>query len=168
MKMITRAALPLLGLCATLLAVPALCADAPPAPSQSAYVKPEMHHRPYGLIKLVVPLTSDDKAIHAMKLRNIANALNSAQEWQGKLVVTVVLYAKGLSLLQNPDATTKQQLDRLQERGVHFAVCNNSLVEKGIDFHTLYGVAGADIVPSGFAEVAYLQARDHYVVDPVN
>lgn len=147
-------------------AAPAAAATAAAAPN--AYVKPNIKHEPYGRLKIVVPLTSDSKGIQGMKLRNIANTLKAAQEWKGKMDITVVLYAKGVTLLKNPDEKTKAQLDELARKGVRFDVCNNSLVEQGIDFHTLYHVTDEDIVPSGFAEVAFLQARKHYVVDPVN
>ncbi len=145
-------------------AAPAAATTAAP----SAYVKPNIKHEPYGRLKIVVPLTSDNKGIQGMKLRNIANTIKAAEEWKGKMDITVVLYAKGVTLLKNPDEKTKAQLDELARKGVRFDVCNNSLLEQGIDFHTLYHVTDEDIVPSGFAEVAFLQARKHYVVDPVN
>lgn len=147
------------------LAPPVLAADAAP---ESAYVKPKITHEPYGEVKVVVALTSDDKGMQGMKLRNIANSLKAADAWHGKFIVKMVLYAKGLTLLKNPDEATRKQLDMLRSRGVQFEVCHNSLMEQGVNFHTLYNVKDADIVPSGFAEVAYLQAKKHYVVDPVN
>ncbi len=151
-----------------MLASAAVGAEETPAAAPSAYVKPNIQHAPYGDVKIVVALTGDDKGLQGMKLRNIGNALKAADAWKGRFTIKVVLYAKGLTLLKNPDDATKQQLDLLRSRGVRFEVCGNSLAEQGIDFHTLYHVTDADIVPSGFAEVAYLQAREHYAVDPVN
>ncbi len=150
------------------IAPPVVAADAAPAAGESAYVKPKLTHEPYGEVKVVVALTSDDKGIQGMKLRNIGNSLKAADAWHGKFTVKMVLYAKGLTLLKNPDEATRTQLDMLRSRGVQFEVCDNSLMEQSVDFHTLYKVTDADIVPSGFAEVAYLQARKHYVVDPAN
>ena len=103
-----------------------------------------------------------------MKLRNIANTLKAGDAWHGTFDITMVLYGKGLTLLKNPDEATKKQLDMLRSRGVRIEVCNNSLVEQDIDYHTLYHVTDTDVVPSGFAEVGYLQAARHYAVDPVN
>ena len=143
-------------------------AAAPAAVKHSDYVKPDIKHAPYGIVKIVVPVTTDDKGMQGMKLRNIANSLKAAAQWKGKMEITVVLYAKGLTLLKNPDEKTQKMLDELEHKGVRVEVCNNSLLEQGIDFHTLYHVTDRDIVPSGFAEVAYLQAKKHYVVDPVN
>ena len=99
---------------------------------------------------------------------NIENSLDSAAKWGGKMQTTVVLYAKGVSLLKNPDPTVQQKIDALKAKGVQFDVCDNTLREQGIDFHQLYHVVDRDIVPSGFAEVAYLQSKKNYVVDPAN
>ncbi len=134
----------------------------------SEYVKPNVTHGSYGRVNIVVPLTSDDKGIQGMKLRNIANALKAVDSWKGKMNVTVVLYAKGVTLLKNPDEQTQKKLDDLKKHGVQLKVCDNTLREQSIDFHNLYHVTDTDIVPSGFAEVAYLQAQKHFVVDPVN
>ena len=139
-----------------------------PAGARSAYVKANIIHGPYGEVKVVVALTSDDKVLQRMKLANINNSLKAADAWGGKFMVKVVLYGKGLTLLKNPDAESTKQLDTLRGHGVQFLVCDNSLAAFGIDFHTLYGVSGSDVVPSGFAEVAYLQAKKGYVVDPAN
>jgi uncharacterized protein len=150
------------------LAAQAQAAAAGSATAQSAYVQPHMQHEPYGSVDVVVPLSSDDKEIQAMKLRNIAHGLKAGDEWQGTFNIKVVLYGKGLTLLMDPDEATKKQLDMLRSRGVQFEVCNNTLAGLGIDFHALYHVTDADIVPSGFAEVAYLQVRRHYAIDPAN
>ena len=146
----------------------ARAAAAGSATAQSTYVQPHMQHEPYGTVDLVVPLTSDDKEIQAMKLRNIAHGLKAGDEWKGTFNIKVVLYGKGLTLLMDPDDATKKQLDVLRSRGVQFEICDNTLAGLGIDFHTLYHVTDADIVPSGFAEVAYLQVRRHYAIDPAN
>lgn len=144
-------------------ATPTVAAATVAAPV-SAYVKPNIKHASYGDLKMVVPLTND--MVVPMKLRNIANALKATEAWGGKLDVKVVMYAKGLAWLKTPTAEQKSQLDMLRAHGVEFVVCNNTLAEQGIDYHSLYGVQEADIVPSGFAEVAFLQARKHFVVDP--
>ncbi len=156
-----------LALAASLAAV-AHGAAAEEAAAHSVFVKPNIQHDPYGEVRLVVPLTSDDKGIQTMKLRNIANAFGAAEEWQGKFTVKMVLYSKGLTLLKNPDEALRRKLDELRARGMQVEVCGNSLREQDIDFHTLYRVTDADIVPSGFAEVAWLQQYQRYTVDPSN
>ncbi len=139
---------------------------AAPTEKKSEYVAPKVEHDRYGKLNLVIPLTTDDKGIQGMKLRNITNGLDAADAWHGKLNISVVMYAKGVSLLKNPDEAFRKKIDELRARGVRFVVCNNTLREQGIDYHKLYNVTDADIVPSGFLEVVFLQARKHYVVDP--
>lgn len=174
MKICKNLALTLIASAFVVAAIPSAFADdaAPAAPAapvgHTNYIKPHITHESYGTIKIVVPITTDDKGMQGMKLRNIGNSLKAAEQWKGKMDVTVVLYAKGLTLLKNPDEKTRKMLDELEKKGVRVEVCNNSLIEQDIDFHTLYNVTDKDIVPSGFAEVAYLQAKKHYVVDPVN
>ena len=132
------------------------------------YVEPKITHEQYGEVKIVVPVTTDDKAVQGMKLHNLENSLGVFAKWGGKMQGTVVLYAKGVSLLKSPDAETRLKIDALKAQGIRFVVCNNTLIEQGIDYHQLYSVSEHDVVPSGFAEVAYLQARKNYAVDPVN
>lgn len=143
-------------------------AEAKAPVAKVGYVEPKMGHDQYGTMKIVVPLTTDDQTIQGMKLRNLENSLDSAEKWGGRMQSTVVLYSKGVSLLSNPDSETQRKIDALKARGVQFNVCDNTLREQGIDFHQLYKVVDRDIVPSGFAEVAYLQSKKNYVVDPIN
>ena len=156
-----------MALLATSLLASSAFADPTPPPPQASGA-PNMSHPSYGALKIVVPLTSPDRMVQMMKLRNIANSLKAVDKWGGSLEVRVVLYGKGLTLLTSPDDAVRTQLDALRARHVKFEVCNNSLVEQNIDFHTLYGVTVDDIVPAGFAEVGYLQARLGFVVDPMN
>lgn len=138
------------------------------APGRGNYIEPKINHEHYGALKIVVPMATEDKNIQGMKLRNIENSLNAVTKWGGQLEGTIVIYAKGISLLKNPDSETRQKIDALKAKGVQFHVCDNTLREQGIDFHLLYHVIDSDIVPSGFAEVAYLQSKQNYVVDPSN
>ncbi len=156
-------------LAASVACMPVLAAAQTVAPAAaSAYVSPHVQHAPYGEVRIVVPLTTNDHNIQQMKLRNVANAIDAGAQWKGKFVVTFVMYAKGISFLETPDDATRKQIDALKAKGVRFEVCNNTLREQGVNFHDLYHVSEADIVPSGFGEVAWLQAREHYVIDPVD
>ncbi len=161
-----------LSVASTVALVSVACAFGSPASAadagHSGYVKPHITHAKYGLMRLVVPLTTDSKKVQGKKLRNIQNGLDAARDWGGKFKVKVVLYAKGLTLLENPAPAFKAEIDKLRSQGVRFEICNNSLREQNVNFHSLYGVTDADIVPSGFAEVVYLQQKRGYSVDPVN
>lgn len=52
-------------------------------------------------------------------------------------------------------------IQELKARGVEFRLCNNTLVQRKIDRARV--IADADIVPSGVAEAARLQAREGFV-----
>jgi intracellular sulfur oxidation DsrE/DsrF family protein len=58
-------------------------------------------------------------------------------------------------------------VSNLKRQGVHFNVCNNTLVGKKIDYkNDLYDVSKEDIVPSGVAELAALQSKGFSYVKP--
>lgn len=153
---------------ASVTASTAVHAQTPAPVAKPGYVETKMVHETYGAMLIVVPITTDDKTIQSMKLRNLENSLDATEKWGGQMQSTVVLYSKGVSLLNNPDPETKKKIDALKARGVQFNICDNTLREQGISFHKLYQVVDRDIVPSGFAEVAYLQSKKNYVVDPIN
>ncbi len=95
-------------------------------------------------------------------LRNIRNHLTA----DPTVKITVVAYATGIDFLLdgakdkngNPYDATVQDL---VSRGVDFRVCNNTLKSRHIDKSKV--IPEATIVPSGIAEIARLQAKEHYV-----
>jgi intracellular sulfur oxidation DsrE/DsrF family protein len=141
--------------------------DATSAADGGGYVEPHITHPAFGTVKIVVPITTDDPKIWQQKLRNMNNGLDAANKWQGQANIKVVLYSRGVRLLMEPDADLANIITELRGRGVAFLVCNNTLREGKIDFHTLFHVIDDDVVPSGFLEVAWL-AGQGYSVDPVN
>ena len=135
---------------------------------QAAYVAPDLHHAAYGEVKVVVPLTSDDPSIWMFKLRNLNNSLNAIKSFGGKLSARVVLYGPGIKLLSQPvDPKLKESIDALRAAGVQLNLCNVTLKGQNLDWHELYGVQEADIVPSGFLEVGWL-GNNGWAVDPAN
>jgi len=82
--------------------------------------------------------------------------------------VRVVDLGPGVDLLQlaNTDTEVAAQIDALRADGVVFLICNNTLVGRKIDWHSLYGVKAADIVPSGVAEIVRLQQQGFSYVHP--
>lgn len=95
-------------------------------------------------------------------LRNIRNHLTA--DPQAK--ITVVTHAAGINFLLdgakdkngNPYDAIVQDL---AAKGVDFRVCNFTLLSRKIDRSRV--IPEATIVPSGVAEVAKLQANEHYV-----
>jgi hypothetical protein len=133
----------------------------------------------YGKQKVVYHINYDNPQAQAGALRNIQNHINAvgAQDLDFK----VVMHGKGLSLLLTPDAVEKTKLkydsnasDQMQakvaglkDQGVSFQVCANTLKGKKISYEDdLYDVDKADIVPSGVAELAHLQAMGYTYIKP--
>jgi len=139
------------------------------ATARADYVTPHMTHAPVGRLKVVAPITTGDYEILRMKLRNLLNGASAAKEGNGHFEARLIFYAKAPKLLTTTDLPqdVRESLDAVRAAGVKIEICNNTLREQGLDFHTLYGVKETDIVPSGFLEVAWLQQHG-FVVDPSN
>lgn len=82
--------------------------------------------------------------------------------------IRVVDFGDGVDLFQMAakDAKLAQQIDGLRAEGVKFLICKNTLTMRKIDWHELYGVTEADIVPSGVAEIVRLQGMGFTYVHP--
>jgi len=133
----------------------------------------------YGKQKVVYHINYDNPKKQAGALRNIQNHINAVGA--ENLDLKVVLHGNGLALLLDPDSLTKlkkfkfanadetmtARIDSLKNQGVAFNVCANTVRGRKVDLDTdLYNVDKADIVPSGVAEVAYLQANGYSYVKP--
>jgi len=121
----------------------------------------------YGKQKVVYHVNVDDEKLLKATLGNIQNHINAVGK--ENIDLRVVMHGPGVQLLQiankNPDFQDK--ISNLKRQGVHFNVCNNTLVGKKIDYKTdLYDVSKEDIVPSGVAELAALQAKGYSYVKP--
>lgn len=132
----------------------------------------------YGKQKVVYHINYDDPKAQAGALRNIQNHINAVGK--ENLDLKVVLHGNGLTLLLEPTAVNKTKFKAgnasetitakiagLKEQGVKFNVCANTLRGKKVDFEKdLYDVSKADIVPSGVAELAKLQAEGYTYIKP--
>jgi intracellular sulfur oxidation DsrE/DsrF family protein len=97
--------------------------------------------------------------------RALVNIRNHLEADPGVKIV-VVAYGPGIDFLL-PGATNSSgqlfasSISALANQGVEFRVCNNTLLARKIDPNTL--PMEAQVVPSGVAEVARLQAREGFV-----
>ena len=65
------------------------------------------------------------------------------------------------------DDALQTAVGSLKSQGVGFHVCNNTLVGRKISYENdLYDVWEEDIVPSGVAELAHLQAQGYTYIKP--
>ncbi|MDE0281442.1 MAG: DsrE family protein [Gammaproteobacteria bacterium] len=121
----------------------------------------------------------DNPKAQAGALRNIQNHINAVGA--ENLDLKVVLHGNGLALLLEPDSLEKlakfkhanandemaAKITGLKDQGVAFQVCNNTVKGRKVDYTMdLYDVAEEDIVPSGVAEVAKLQALGYSYIKP--
>ena len=95
-------------------------------------------------------------------INNIRNHLNADPDAK----IVVVAHGLGIDFLLDGATNQMEQpfaggIGELAGRGVEFRVCNNTLVSRKIDASKL--VLEADVVTSGVAEVARLQAHEGYV-----
>jgi len=132
----------------------------------------------YGKQKVVYHINYDNPKAQAGAMRNIQNHINAVGK--ENLDLKVVLHGKGLSLLLEPDAAAATKLSHgnaneqmqakiagLKDQGVGFNVCANTLKGKQISLGDhLYDATEADVVPSGVAELAKLQAQGYAYIKP--
>jgi uncharacterized protein len=107
---------------------------------------------------------------NATYFRRLLNNLRNHVAAVGKdhLEIRVVDHGDGIILFQmaQTDEKLAKAIDARKADGVRFLICQNTLDERNIDWHTLYGVQEADIVPSGVAELARLQGMGFLYVHP--
>ena len=133
----------------------------------------------YGKQKVVYHINYDNPKQQAGALRNIQNHINAVGA--ENLDLKVVLHGNGLALLLEPDSLEKlskfkyanadqnmtAKVTDLKGQGVSFHVCANTVRGRKVDVETdLYDVNPDDIVPSGVAEVAHLQAQGYAYIKP--
>lgn len=129
--------------------------------------------------KVVYHINYDNPKQQAGALRNIQNHINAVGS--ENLDLKVVLHGNGLALLLEPDSLDKlkkfkhanasdsmtAKIDGLKSQGVAFNVCANTVRGRKVDVQNdLYDVDPADIVPSGVAELAHLQAQGYTYIKP--
>lgn len=100
-------------------------------------------------------------------LRNIQNHINAVGV--ENIEVKVVLHGNGVALLASAKDNEKLQSDvtSLKTQNVSFNVCNNTLAGRKISYENdLFEVFDQDIVPSGVAELSYLQQQGYTYIKP--
>jgi intracellular sulfur oxidation DsrE/DsrF family protein len=133
----------------------------------------------YGKQKVVYHVNYDNPKKQAGALKNIQNHINAVGA--ENLDIKVVLHGHGLSLLIDPDSLSKLpkfkkanadekmivKIDGLKKQGVAFNVCANTVRGRKVDMENdLHDVSKGDIVPSGVAELAHLQAQGYVYIKP--
>jgi intracellular sulfur oxidation DsrE/DsrF family protein len=99
-------------------------------------------------------------------LRNAQNHINAVGK--DKLDLRIVMHGGGATMLQaaNDDLELQNKIVSLKEQGVKMQMCANTIRGKKLDKSKLFGLKDSDIVPSGVAEIAHLQAAGYAYVKP--
>ncbi len=136
----------------------------------------------YGKQKVVYHINYDNPKKQAGALKNIQNHINAVGA--ENLDIKVVMHGHGLSLLLDPEAYKASdrlkkfkaangnekmtaKVANLKGQNVDFAVCANTVRGRKVDVEgDLYEVSKGDIVPSGVAELAHLQALGYAYIKP--
>ena len=121
----------------------------------------------YGKQKVVYHVNYDDPKKQKGALRNIQNHINAVGA--ENMDLRVVMHGNGLTLLMraNEDPNFESGVASLKSQGIGFKVCANTLKGRKISYEDdLYDVDQEDIVPSGVAEIAHLQAEGYSYVKP--
>lgn len=124
----------------------------------------------YGKQKVVYHINysgGEDSKAYFRALQNIRNHINAVGA--ENLDLKVVLHGDGVYLLRDAVENLRLQgvIAGLKEQDVSFAICNNTLVGRKIDYDKdLFEVFEDDIVPSGVAELARLQAQGYTYIKP--
>ncbi len=121
----------------------------------------------YGKQQVVYHINYDDPKKQKGAMRNIQNHINAVGK--ENLDLRVVMHGNGLSLLMraNEDPNVQSSVLNLKAQGIGFKVCANTLRGRKISYENdLFEVDKQDIVPSGVAEIAHLQAQGFSYVKP--
>ena len=121
----------------------------------------------YGKQKVVYHVNYDDPKKQKGAMRNIQNHINAVGA--ENMDLRVVMHGNGLTLLMraNEDQNFESAVANLKSQGIGFKVCANTLKGRKISYEDdLYDVDDEDIVPSGVAEIAHLQAQGYSYVKP--
>lgn len=108
------------------------------------------------MLKAVIHCNFDDSTRQEAGLRNIRNILEGTD---GKPDLVVVCHGSGISLLEKDKSDSGKTISELQQAGVSFLACENTLKSKSLSTADL--LPGVDTVPSGAVEVLRRQ-QDGY------
>jgi intracellular sulfur oxidation DsrE/DsrF family protein len=98
-------------------------------------------------LKAVWELPTGDTSVQAGVYRQVNNVLNAAPDTK----IELVFHGNAVYALLNDTGYYKQEILKLHQRGVLFAVCNNSLKKRSIDPKRV--ISQAFVVPSAFVEI---------------
>ncbi|MFN4144813.1 MAG: DsrE family protein [Runella sp.] len=113
--------------------------------AQNKKAKKEPIHR------MVFQLSTPDTAAYRAVIRQLNNVLNHWNNAQ----IEVVIHNKGIGFMRKDQSIFEQDIQALKDRGVVFAVCENTLKQQNLKKEQI--LQQAIFVPVGLAEIVTKQ-----------
>ena len=121
----------------------------------------------YAKQKVVYHINFDDPKALQTAMGNVQNHIIAVG--QDNIDIKVVMHGPGVDLLKiaDTDLEVQSRVINLKDQKVNFLVCNNTLVNRKINYkNDLFDVSAQDIVPSGIAELVKLQQQGYVYIKP--
>lgn len=108
---------------------------------------------------IVMQLTSADTVVHKGLIKQLNNLKNG---WGDTVNIEVVCHGPGIALLMNNKTKLGTQISQLQQRGIDFVACENTMLEKKIDKEEI--LPNMTFVRMGIGEIILKQEQGwHYI-----
>lgn len=105
--------------------------------------------------KIVFQLATDVVKEHGSLTRQLNNVLNFWPQAE----IEVVVHSAALEFIMNEKTSVKPEIEALMNRGVKFAVCQNTMKRKKVAESEI--INGAIFVPVGIAEIVLKQEEGY-------
>lgn len=114
-------------------------------------------------VKVVLHIDWDEKKRLVMALNNISNLLKAVRAEEAS--ICLVANGQAVNLLKKDRAKDHaERIKQLADAGVRFLVCNNSLINEGIQKEDL--IESCEPVPAGILELIRLQEMGFAYIKP--
>lgn len=108
---------------------------------------------------IVMQLTSADTVVHKGLIKQLNNLKNG---WGDTVNIEIVCHGPGIELLMNNKTKLGTQISQLQQRGIDFVACENTMLEKKINKEEI--LPNMTFVRMGIGEIILKQEQGwHYI-----
>lgn len=101
--------------------------------------------------RIVFHLATSDTLAHKALVKQLSNVL----DYWNTAKIEVVVHNNGVSFMKLGEARFAKEIEALKDRGIVFAVCENTLKQRKIEKHQL--LKTASFVPVGLVEIVTRQ-----------
>lgn len=105
--------------------------------------------------KIVFQMATDVVKEHGSLTRQLNNVL----DYWPKAEIEVVVHSAAIEFMMSEKSSVKEEIQALMEKGVVFAVCQNTMKRKKVTESEI--ISGAIFVPVGIAEIVLKQEKGY-------